>query len=108
MQYNNTGHNNYYPIAGLNDTTNWVVTAVNSGSATHVKNKRAFIEEFIRRAGDPAILNTITNVQLKNATAALPLAYVPDETTAEGLNTMYVTHQGNACSPVVRYPYPGL
>ena len=108
MQYNNTGHNNYYPIAGLNDTTNWTVTAINSGSATHVKNKRAFIEEFIRRAGDPAILNTITNVQLKNATAALPLAYAPDESTAEGLNTMYVTHQGNACSPVVRYPYPGL
>lgn len=108
MQYNNTGHNNYYPIAGLNDTTNWVVTAVNSGSPAHVKNKRAFIEEFTRRAGDPAILNTITNVQLKNATAALPLAYVPDESTANGLNTMYVTHQGNACSPVVRYPYPGL
>jgi hypothetical protein len=108
MQYNNTGHNNYYPIAGLNDTTNWVVTAVNSSSPTYVKNKRAFIEEFIRRAGDPAILNAITNVQLKNATAALPLAYVPDESTADGLNTMYVTHQGNACSPVVRYPYPGL
>ncbi|MHB1140507.1 MAG: hypothetical protein ACYC1T_01950 [Sulfuricaulis sp.] len=108
MQYNNTGHNNYYPIASLNDTTNWVVTAVNSGSATHVKNKRAFIEEFIRRAGDPAILNQITSTALKNATAALPLAYVPDEVTADGLNTMYVTHQGNACSPVVRYPYPGL
>jgi hypothetical protein len=108
MQFNNTGHNNYYPIAGLNDTTNWAVTAVNSGSATHVKNKRAFIEEFIRRAGDPAILNTISSTALKNATAALPLAYAPDESTAEGLNTMYVTHQGNACSPVVRYPYPGL
>jgi hypothetical protein len=108
MQYNNTGHNNYYPIASLNDTTNWVVTAVNSGSATHIKNKRAFIEEFVRRAGDPAILNQITSTALKNATAALPLAYVPDESTADGLNTMYVTHQGNACSPVVRYPYPGL
>lgn len=108
MQYNNTGHNNYYPIAGLNDTTNWAFTPPTSASAAYIKNKRAFIEEFIRRAGDPAILNAITNVQLKNATAALPLAYVPDETTALGLNTMYVTHQGNACSPVVRYPYPGL
>ena len=107
MQYNNTGHNNYYPIAGLNDTTNWVVTAVNSGSATHIKNKRAFIEEFIRRAGDPAILNTLPS-PVKEATAALPIAYVPDEVTADGLNTMYVTHQGNTCSPAVRYPYPGL
>ena len=108
MQYNNTGHNNYYPIASLNDTTNWVATPPTSGSATYIKNKRAFIEEFIRRAGDPAILNQITNVQLKNAIAALPLAYVPDESTADGLNTMYVTRQGNACSPAVRYPYPGL
>lgn len=107
MQYNNTGHNNYYPIAGLNDATNWVVATVDSSSAAHVKNKRAFIEEFIRRAGDPAILNTLTGNPLI-ATAALPLAYVPDESTADGLNTMYVTHQGNACSPVVRYPYPGL
>lgn len=110
LQYNNTGHNDYYPIAGRNDTTNWVFTPPTSGSATYVKNKRAFIEEFIRRAGDPAILNAITIVQVKNATAALPLSgdYVPDEITPNGLNTMYVTHQGNACSPVVRYPYPGL
>jgi hypothetical protein len=108
MQYNSTGHNNYYPIAGLNNTANWAATTVNASSPVHVKNKRAFIEEFMRRAGDPAILSAITNVQLKNASAALPIAYTPDETTPDGMNTMYVTHQGNACSPVVRYPYPGL
>jgi hypothetical protein len=108
FQYNNTGHNNYYPIAGFNDTTNWAVTSVNSSSPAHVKNKRAFIEVFIRRAGDPAILNQLASSQVKNATAANPQAYVPDETTPEGLNTMYVTRQSFSCSPVVRYPYPGL
>lgn len=115
LQYNNTGHNDYYPIAGRNNKTNWVSTPPTAGSAPYVRNKRAFIEEFIRRAGDPTTLDKITNAQLRNATAALPLVYVPSETgaatgtgLATGLNTMYVTHQGNACSPVVRYPYPGL
>lgn len=66
---------------------------------TFSAQKKALIEIFRTRAGDPLILNAISNVQLRNATAALPIDYVPDESTTAGLNTTYVTSFGNTCSP---------
>jgi hypothetical protein len=97
LQINNEGY--------ASNNTTWVKSPLNSGSSTALKQKRAFMELFIQRAADPAILATMTGA-VGNATAALPLQYVPDETTSSGLNTMYVTRQGNACSNVVRYPFP--
>lgn len=65
-------------------------------------NKRTFIDLFINRAGDPAVLNAISSTQLRNATAALPISYVPDEVTATGQNVTRVTRFGNSCSPLRR------
>lgn len=67
--------------------------------ATLTPEQRAFINIFRTRAGDPLILNAISSVPLRNATAALPIDYVPNETTTAGLNTTRVTSFGNSCSP---------
>ncbi len=68
--------------------------------ATFSAQKKAFIEIFRTRAGDPAILNQISNTALRNATAALPIDYVPNETVGDpGTNVTYVTSFGNSCAP---------
>lgn len=100
MQYRNDGHTVFDTST---NTSSFVSTPVGPGSSASVKNHRAFIERFISRAADPAILNLISSTTVRNATAALPLQYAPDETTPAGLNTMYVTQQGNACGPVQRF-----
>jgi hypothetical protein len=58
--------------------------------------KKLFVDEFIKRAGDPDVLNAITSVGLKNATMALPISFDPTANTNVAKGTRY----GNMCSPL--------
>lgn len=68
----------------------------NTTFAGFAANKKALINEFIRRSGDPTILSTITG-DPGLATVALPISFTPNETT--GTNVAYVTSFGNSCAP---------
>ncbi|HKQ29897.1 MAG TPA: hypothetical protein VJS66_01320 [Burkholderiales bacterium] len=97
MQYRGDGYVTFNPATLA---SSFVSGSPGAGSID--QRRRAFINLFINRAGDPAILNQIASVPLRNATAALPINFTPGEANLEQQNTMYVTQFGNSCSPAQR------
>ena len=97
MQYRNDGYVTFDTV--LNDYVfNYGIPS--SGSAA--EQKKAFIDLFITRAGDPTILNGIAKPEVAAAVAALPYYYAPDDVTTAGLNTLKVSHSNGSCKPVQR------
>ncbi len=97
MQYRNDGYVTFDTL--LND---YVFNYGTPAPGSAAEQKKAFIDLFITRAGDPAVLNTIAKPEVAAAVAALPIYYVPDDVTAAGLNTLKVSHGGGSCKPVQR------
>ena len=61
------------------------------------RTMRKFIDLFIKKAGDPAILAGISNVAVRDSVAALP---INGNTPATSTNVMKGTRYGNSCSPI--------
>lgn len=85
MQYRVDGY--------INTAGNFVAGAVPAGVETQ---RRDFIDLFIQRAGDPAILNTIASSVTRAASVALPSAVNNPSTNN---NVAFVTRNGNMCAP---------
>lgn len=64
--------------------------------ASFPQNKKDLITRFIALAGDPVILDGLSE-PLRSATVALPLNNTPGEVGVAQQNTSYVTHNGNSC-----------
>ena len=59
--------------------------------------KRKFLDLFIKRVGDPAVLAGISDVAVRDSIAALP---INGNTPATSTNVMKGTRYGNSCSPI--------
>jgi hypothetical protein len=58
--------------------------------------QKAFIDEFIKRSGDPVVLQAISNVNTRDATAALPVNFA----FGSHAKVMKGTRFANSCRPV--------
>lgn len=59
-------------------------------------DQQTLITDFVKRAGDPAILATISNVNVRDAVAAVPIAYA----VGSHAKVMAGTRFANSCRPV--------
>lgn len=61
--------------------------------------KKTFADMFIKRAGDPLVLNAITSQNVKDSVAAVPIAY-----SVTASKVMAGTRFGNSCQPIQPQP----
>jgi hypothetical protein len=64
---------------------------------TPAGDKKSFMDLFITKAGDPAVLLGISSVPVRDSVAALPVGANDPTTNA---NVMVGTRNGNSCSPI--------